>query len=138
MTHAHTYAPPALETHRLHLRVLFKAFADATGWPPTFVGFVARGEPKWARQFEERDFTHSSYDTAISRLSALWPEDVPWPAEVPRQAPATEIPEEILARVEQRKAKDAKARPALPGGAPWPDDIPQPGEGGQNGESTQA
>jgi hypothetical protein len=109
MSNAELYAPASLDTHRAHLRALFSAFAEATGWPPTFVGFVARGEPKWARQFEERDFTHTSYDTAVSRLSALWPEDAPWPEGVPRQAPATDIPQEILDRIAARQAKAAEA-----------------------------
>lgn len=139
------YAPPSLEVARNNLRVLFRAFGEATGYPPTFIGFVARGEPKWARQFEERDFVHSSYDTAVSRLSALWPADVPWPVEVPRQAPS-EIPADILEAIEARKERqEAPAPVALPGGADWPDDIPMPGhnapanaEGGHHGKENES
>lgn len=143
------FAPASLEIARRNLRTIFEAFGKATGYPPTFVGFIARGEPKWARQFEDRDFTHTSYDTAVSRLSALWPEGAEWPPEVPRLAPAEEIPSEILERIkarEDRRETDRKPDPAaLPGGATWPDDIPRPGqsspaddEGGRDGQENES
>lgn len=146
-----TFAEPTLSVARRNLRRLFDVLGAATGWPPTFVGFVARGEPKWARQFEERDFTHSGYDVTVARLSAIWPDGVEWPAEVPRQAPATDVPQEILDKIAARGAPKAPPAPrdcpALPGGAAWPEDIPKPettktptaaAVGGANGKDPQA
>ncbi len=122
-----SFANPSLSEHRAHLRELFRVFGEATGYPPTFIGAVTRNDPKWPRHFEERDFTHSSYDATVARLSALWPEGTPWPAAVPRQAPA-EIPPDVLEKIEKRRSTQSSRPANLPGGADWPDDIPLPGQ----------
>lgn len=117
------FAKPTLDIAREHLTILLGRFGELTGYPPTLVARLARGEPKFARSYLENHFGFRSYDTVVSRLSALWPTGAAWPAEVPRQAPAV-IEADVLAEL---AARDEKARPkALPDGAPWPDDIPRP------------
>jgi hypothetical protein len=133
------YAETGLERHRRHLRTLFEAFGRMTGYPPTTVSVIARGDTKWGFKFEQNDFTHSSYDTAVSRLSALWPDHIAWPAEVPRQAPAAEIPASIIETILRRRRVDGIK---LPAGVAWPepnaapDGSPARGEDG-NGEEAQ-
>lgn len=89
------YAPPSLATARSRIAILLAAFEQATGLPPTLVGKLARGEPKFPRSFQEVDFGFRSYDIVVSRLSRLWPEGVAWPEAVPRQAPADIGPEGV-------------------------------------------
>lgn len=125
------FAKSALETAREHLTILFARFGELTGYPPTLVARLARGEPKFARTYKTSDFGFRSYDIVVSRLSALWPTGAAWPSEVPRQAPAV-IEPEVLADL---AARAEKSRPkALPDGAPWPDDIPLPAQAPANQE----
>ena len=117
------FAKSSLEIAREHITILLVRFGEITGYPPTLVGRLARGEPKFARSYLVNDFGFRSYDTVNSRLSALWPTGVAWPAGVPRQAPA-EIEPEVLADLAARAEKHRYR--ALPGGAAWPIDIPRP------------
>jgi hypothetical protein len=83
------FAASSLSIARSHLSVLFDAYRAFTGLAPTYVGALARGgDPKFYRSYLEQDFGFRSYDTVVSRFSAVWPADLPWPADVPRQAPA--------------------------------------------------
>ncbi len=110
-----TFARPSLEIAREHVAVLLERFGALTGYPPTFVAKLARGEPKFARQFREKDFGFRSYDVVVSRMSALWPKGAEWPAEIPRQEPAKIEPEvfaEIEARAERLRAKGEQPTPA--------------------------
>ena len=104
---------PSLAVARQHIAVLFAAFARATGAPQTAVARLARGEPKFARIYETTDFGFRSYDIVNSRLSALWPDDVPWPDGVPRQSPA-DVEPEAVAEVKARMAGEQSVlyRPA--------------------------
>ncbi len=130
-----SYARPTLDIARDQIGNLLDRFAELTGYPPTLVAKLARGEPKFAKLYRTIDFGFRSYDTVNSRLSALWPADQPWPEGIPRQAPAEIEPEvlaDLSARAEKARPKaepDAagKAEP-LPEGAAWPDDIPRPAE----------
>ena len=123
------FANPLLDTAREHISTLFEQFAGHTGYPPTLVGKLACGEPKFPRSYRTANFSFRTYDTVVSRLSALWPTGAPWPAEVPRQAPAVIEPEviaDLAARAEKARPKAEAAAVALPDGAAWPDDIPRP------------
>ena len=122
MSHS-PFARTSLEIAREHITILLVRFGEITGYPPTLVGRLARGEPKFARSYLVNDFGFRSYDMVNSRLSALWPTGVAWPAGVPRQAPA-EIEPEVLADLAARAHK-TRLR-ALPDGAVWPTDIPRP------------
>ena len=106
-----TFAPPALDTARKHIRALLDAYRDATGLPATFIGIVAvGGDPKFARTFETSNFSFGVYDRLVARLSAVWPEGVEWPADVPRQPPAKVEPqvlEELAARLARIAAGQA-------------------------------
>lgn len=103
-----SYAPASIETARDHIAKLLDGFAAATGFPRTFVSKLARGEAKFGRIYQTIDFGFRSYDIVNSRLSALWPSDAPWPAGVPRQAPA-KIEPDVLAAVAARLEKPAHA-----------------------------
>lgn len=102
-----TYAKSGLETARDHIAALFLAYQNATGLSATFVASVATaGDPKFGKTHREKNFTLGTYDTIVSRLSAVWPNDAPWPESVPRQAPA-EIESETLAAIAARMSKPA-------------------------------
>jgi hypothetical protein len=103
MSQIPAFSKPLLDTARDHISALFQAFEQHTGLPRTYIGKLARGEPKFGTTFEDLDFRVGSYDVVISRLSAVWPDDLPWPAEVPRQAP-TEIPDDLLSDYRRRTA----------------------------------
>lgn len=128
---ASPYSDPTLKTARRRLEILFAAFGEATGLPETFIGRVARNDPKFPAAARVRDFRHGSYDEAVARLSALWPDGTPWPEEVPRLAPA-EVEEatrqELARRLSGERPAGRHAQiEALPNGADWPLDIPRPG-----------
>lgn len=125
------YARPTLDIAREQITMLLDAYQDATGFSPTFVGRVARGDPKFARQYLATGFTFRSFDLVNSRLSAVWPEGLPWPAEVPRQAPG-EVEPELLEKIRERTRPDVRGQGAapLPAGESWPEDIPPPSIGG--------
>lgn len=87
------FAPPTIEIARQQARKLIYTLQEATGFPDTFIAKVARGEPKWWAKLDEIGMTFGSFDMMVSRLSAVWPDDVAWPEDVPRQAPAEIGPE---------------------------------------------
>ena len=95
------------------MQLLFSALSEHTRIPPTrlavaiaddraFLGRLARGG----------NFTFDTYDKIVQRFSAVWPATVPWPEQVPRQAPAEGM-EEHAEEVGRRA---------------WPADIPVPQE----------
>lgn len=103
------FAPNALDVARDRLTALFDAYRSYTGFSPTFVGKLAvNGDPKFAKSYPSANFSFGTYDTVVSRFSAIWPADLPWPESVPRQAPAT-IDPETLADLHARLARVGKA-----------------------------
>lgn len=99
---SNTYARPTLDVARERITVLLETYRAATGLPPTFVGILARGgDPKFCRNYLTNDFGFRSYDAVNSRLSAVWPEGTPWPADVPRLAPA-QIEQKLLDELHKR------------------------------------
>ena len=119
------YARPSLDVAREQITTLLETYRNATGLSPTFVGRVARGDPKFARQYLETGFTFRSFDIVNSRLSAVWPEGVPWPAGVARQAPG-EVEPELLAKIRERTRTSV---------APRPESIPVPSNGREQSAS---
>lgn len=96
------FARPTLDVARERITVLLETYRAATGLSPTFIGILARGgDPKFARNYLTNDFGFRSYDAVNSRLSAVWPEGTPWPADVPRLAPA-KIEDQLLAELHKR------------------------------------
>lgn len=117
MEHETPFAPKTLDVARERLTTLFDAYRVHTGLAPTFIGIIARGgDPKFFRSYMAQDFGFRSYDTVVSRFSAIWPDDLPWPADVPRQAPAA-IEPEMLEELTSRLARLGKASTALPAAA---------------------
>lgn len=96
------YAPPTLDVARQRITALLDGYRAATGLPTTFVGILARGgDPKFCRNYLSNDFGFRSYDAVNSRLSAVWPKDTPWPADVPRLAPAV-IEQKLIDELHKR------------------------------------
>ena len=54
---------------------------------------AARGDPP--------NFTVDRFDRLMGGLSALWPDDLPWPSSVPRPRPAP-LPPELAATARER------------------------------------
>jgi hypothetical protein len=89
MTKSHTpYAPASLDAARQQIETLFAGFRAATGIAPTRVTLLAGVDAKFSYVFREKDIMCGTVDRINSRLSALWPEDKPWPVGTPRMAPA--------------------------------------------------
>lgn len=87
------FAPPTREVAQRQMARLLRAFEEATGLPQTVIGKIARDDTKWLREFGKRDFLFGTFDQVNSRISAVWPDGVAWPEDVPRQAPAPIGPE---------------------------------------------
>ncbi len=113
-----------LEQFRADIETLFRVLTAATGWRLSPVSAVVANDDKFASTFQERgDMRVGTYDMVTSRFSAIWPEDVPWPAGIDRPAPA-EISEDRL-RVLVRRSRSNR-NPDWPDDQPWPADIPRP------------
>lgn len=60
----------------------------ARGLTKTFISKVVGGNPTWVRDYQIKKFRVDTYDDAAARISAIWPEDVAWPSDIPRPEPA--------------------------------------------------
>ena len=83
-----TNPSPLLDVTRRHLAMLTDAYTRHTGARDYAVGKIVRSDAKWAQSFRTLNFRVGSYDAAVQAFSAVWPDDLPWPESVPRQAPA--------------------------------------------------
>lgn len=103
---AEAYAAPALTLARAHIARLVGDFRQHTGLPPSFVSAYARvGDAKWFANYRVQNFTFGTYDQVVQRMSAVWPDDLPWPAEVPRQAPAQDVSDLEIEWTRQMRAR---------------------------------
>ena len=85
------YAHPYEHLIRRDIAAVHLAYGEATCVQPTAIyEFGRAGDGKWGRDIARpgRSFTVASADQFLSRLSAVWPEGTPWPADIPRPAPA--------------------------------------------------
>lgn len=74
------------------------------GLSQTSVNRIARNDPAWTRDYRNKNFTVDTYDMAAARISAIWPDDVAWPSDIPRPAPSEIEPgalEEVAGRLER-------------------------------------
>lgn len=125
MTHQ-TYSNSMLDTAREHIGALLAAYHGATGYPMTFCTHVACRDMKFASAYLTNNFTIRTYDTFVSRLSAVWPAGAVWPSNVPRQNPAI-MDDETLSEISAREQKARQKTSAIvPDGDEWPEDIPLP------------
>ncbi len=93
-----TFAPPAVQIARENITALIDAIRAETGLSLTAAfKWACDGDPKFSSQYLVNNFSFGRYDTMVSRLSAVWPEGLAWPRQVPRQAPADLLPEDIEA-----------------------------------------
>lgn len=83
------YAPKMQEILRTNLMTAMDALSEAAGRPRThFVRAVGGHQSVWARiKNGKRPITTSLYDRMMGGISALWPEDAPWPEGIPRPVP---------------------------------------------------
>lgn len=103
------YAPPMLETARANIRRTVDVLAAHTGLPQTFLSVVARGDRAFLTRMNEKAFSFRGYDEVMGRLSAAWPDDLPWPRDVPRPAPG-DLPPEIREELDRRLVNCAEAK----------------------------
>lgn len=113
-----------LELFRSDLATLFRVLSEGTGWKLSPISVVVANDDKFASTFQRRgDMRVGTYDMVTRRFSAIWPADLPWPAEIERPAPA-EIDGETLAVLGKRGRSIQKSD--WPADQPWPADIPRP------------
>lgn len=117
-----------LERFRSQFATLMQTYIEATGARKTVVSEVVAGYPSFYLNCARTDFAAGKFDMILSRFSAIWPADLPWPAGIERHPPA-EISDEAI------KLLDCKARATntdWPADQPWPADIPRPVASSQN------
>lgn len=84
------------------------------GVKPSKVTNILAGDAKlYYRVAEGGGFTVATYDRVMGAVSAVWPEDVPWPSDVPRLPPG-DVAED---RAEMIRSLIAAARAASAKGA---------------------
>jgi hypothetical protein len=83
------YAPKMQDVLRNNLLVAVEQLAVARGIAKTNIVRAISGHPAvWARIKQGRSpVTTALYDRMMGGISALWPEDAPWPDGVLRPAP---------------------------------------------------
>ena len=114
MVTKHAYAPPLIETVRRNIDTVAGALSECTGMSRTLLSRIATGDRAFLFRLSEDSISVRSYDTAMSRLSAVWPDFAAWPENVPRPAPG-DVPADLL---ETAQARIAKARERLAEGKP--------------------
>lgn len=84
-----TYAPKMQDVLRNNLLVAVEQLAAARGVAKTKLVCAISGHPAvWARIKQGRSpITTALYDRMMGGISALWPDDAPWPEGVLRPAP---------------------------------------------------
>lgn len=84
-----TYAPKMQDVLRNNLLVAVEQLAAARGIAKTNLVRAISGHPAvWARIKQGRSpVTTALYDRMMGGISALWPDDAPWPEGVQRPAP---------------------------------------------------
>jgi hypothetical protein len=82
-----------LQTYLLDLA---HAYAGALNWKLSTVGKIAAGYGRFFERLGEgKTFTVRKYDSVVRWFSANWPNDLAWPADVPRpsvSAPSSPAP----------------------------------------------
>lgn len=111
MVTKHAYAPTLTETARANIRAAVDALMSGTCLSQTFISRAMTGDSAWMKRLPETSMNLRSYDAAMGRLSAMWPDDLPWPASVPRPAPQ-DLPAEIKADLDGRLTNYEEARAA--------------------------
>lgn len=69
--------------------------------PPSILGQIVKNDGNWVSDYRSKDIRIGTYDRVVSRLSAIWPDHVAWPDDVPRPEPA---------QIEPAAAADAAQR----------------------------
>ena len=107
---------PATAPRSLHAsaaRSMLKAISalcDGTGLSRSAVTELLLGDPAFCSRIGGgKNFTAATYDRLMGGMAAIWPDDLPWPRDVPRPVPA-DLPREVFLQVQER-ARRAQARP---------------------------
>lgn len=88
MVNEHAYAPPLAETARENIRAVVEVLMTEIKLTETFLSRFAKGDSAFLKRLPETSMNIRTYDEVMARLSAAFPEDLSWPDEVPRPAPA--------------------------------------------------
>lgn len=92
-----THQPGEMEAAlRGHLEVATAIYAAHTGVKPSILsGVFLNNTGFFSRLAHGGACSVRSYDRFMSGLSAMWPDDLPWPEGIPRPAPASLAPDQI-------------------------------------------
>lgn len=115
MVNPNAYAPTLTETARENIRAVVAALMDGTGLTETFLSKLVRGDSAFLRRLADHSMNLRTYDDVMGRLSAAFPSDLEWPANVPRPEPSDlgeaarqELEAMIVTRRALVAAKEAK------------------------------
>ncbi|MGR7993874.1 hypothetical protein [Xanthobacter sp. ZOL 2024] len=76
---------------RYDLRSCAEAYAEARNIKISTVGRLAAGDWRFFdRIVEGKSFTARTYDEVMGWFAVNWPEDIPWPNDIRRPAPAAQ------------------------------------------------
>lgn len=87
MVNEPAYAPPLSQATRHHIRAAVDALIVGKGVTETFSSRLFTGDSAFVRRLPETSMNIRTYDQIMGRISALWPNDLEWPADVPRPEP---------------------------------------------------
>lgn len=110
------YSPTLKATARLNIMAVIAAYCDHTGLKRTALsGLLTNDNTFIGRVDKGAGFTVSIYDRVMGSLSALWPDDLDWPEDVPRPEPAAlkpevegEVHKRVAAAQDRRRKREEK------------------------------
>jgi len=109
MIHETPYAAALKDTAAAQMMRVVAVFSAHTGMTPTILSKILVNDTTFIpRVGDGAGFTVTQFDRIISGLSAIWPDDLAWPRDVPRQAPARLPPDRVM--LAEKKIATAQAR----------------------------
>lgn len=82
-----TYAPTLKQDLTKRLDALTNLL-DEAGLAPSRLGKIVKNDGNWVKDYRDRNIRVDTYDMVVAKISALWPDHIAWPADVPRPAPS--------------------------------------------------
>lgn len=74
-----------------HISFLIQRLADVRGWKPTHASRMASGSGDTLQRIAGGiGLTIRRANSIIARCNELWPDDAPWPSDIPRPAKSKE------------------------------------------------
>ncbi|MEL4069552.1 hypothetical protein WKW50_05330 [Ochrobactrum sp. GPK 3] len=118
-----------LTLFRKNIKSTMDAYRHATGCNQTRLDEIVSGYRTFSQTMERTDMRAGTYDKIMSRLSAIWPDGIAWPAGIERPEPAV-LDAQTIKLVSEAIKPIAKTvggiHPEWPPEQAWPSDIPMP------------